>query len=213
VLVKNSFAYVFWQGNNRLSQGTDKLCVDSQAAGRLTNVLDPAAATFEARRARDAAVAVNVALSDGDLQELRSLPSEIERMDWFGRRIRAELCADPVHYCRMCGRRLLLWFWFDDTNPRSYLWHYRASYLGLALLALLGMAPIVRSGRTWAPLWLAAGLLTLIHVSIITSARFRIPLEMLLLAPAGIAVAQLASAVHASAPAGSMQFPRRRPIY
>lgn len=191
VFVKDSFGYVFWEGNNRASQGTDKLLVDAGEARKLGAALGLEDAQDAARSARALAVSVDTALSPEQLAEIAALPREIERMDWFGRLAWRELAADPTHYLRMCGRRLRSWLWFDETNPRSFLWHYRLSYLSLAAAAIVGLC----LGRRvdWRPILAPAAALTLVHVLIITSARFRIPLELLLLLPAGHAAAALLS--------------------
>jgi uncharacterized membrane protein len=81
--------------------------------------------------------------------------------------------------------------WFDPTNPRSYVAAYRVPYLVLALLAIVGFVLMFRA-RAWPAqggIWVAAvGGLYLVHTLIITSARFRLPIEALLLLPAAYAV-------------------------
>ena len=77
------------------------------------------------------------------------------------------------------------------SNPRSYLPGYRYPYLILAGLGWAGLIVSRRSGGDWTPVYLAMGALTLVHVLIITSARFRIPMELLLI-PAAAAAGELA---------------------
>lgn len=185
VPIKDSFFYVFWQGNNAVSQGTDKLLVADADAEQLAATYNPLRGNQVALAARRRAVSVNCCLSDAFIVELQRLPSEIERMDRFRALAVQDLAQQPGHYLALCGRRLYSWIWFDPTNPRSYLWVYRLGYALLVLLALPGLwllGPI----RRWLPLVLAATALTAVHVLVITSARFRLPLELLLLLPAGL---------------------------
>lgn len=195
--VKNSMPYVFWQGNTLQSAGTDKLLVDESqslevAAASVRNSM--AASESARRRSRS----VNeVALSEADLRELAALPNEAARMDWFGRRIRAELAANPLHYFQMCGARLVHWLWFDATNPKSNVLGYRISYLTLASSALLGL---LFAARWMSPLLAVAAVLTLFHILVITSARFRVCLELLMIPLAAHGVlASIAAVSRASA--------------
>ncbi len=185
VLIKDSFWYVFWQGNNSASVGTDKLLVDADSANRLLNTLSPESGHSAALATRARAISVNGVLTANDVAELFALPTEIERMDWFKRRITAELSANPMQYLNRCYNRLLIWLWFDPTNPRSFLWHYRASYLGLILLAGLGLLH-QRARSITGLLALVWCTLAVVHVLMITSARFRILAELLLLLHASL---------------------------
>jgi len=173
--IKNSFPYVFWQGNTLLSVGTDKLLVEDLDRQRLRSA-SVAMIAGEIDGARKRSRSINdVALTERDLLNLAALPDETARMDWFGNRIRAELVAHPWHYPRMCLVRLRQWVWFDETNPKSVALPYRVSYLIFAAGAAAGIA------MSWRRVWpyLAAGIaLTLVHVLVITSARFRISFEL-----------------------------------
>lgn len=188
ILIKDSFWYVFWQGNNPASAGTDKLPVAVADANELRSTLDLNAAAKSATAARRQSQSVDSTLTVKQLRTLENLPTEIERMDQFRNWIVESLRSDPSHYFGMCIKRLRIWFWFDDTNPRSYLWHYRLSYLGLLAMAIPSFSRIWKNRIEWMPVLLAAAALTAVHVSIITSARFRIPLELLLLLPAALSV-------------------------
>jgi hypothetical protein len=185
--VKNSLPYVFWQGNTLLSSGTDKIPVDAVQASHVSSAaIRTALATAEASRRRS--VSVNdVALTEADLRELAALPNEAARMDWFWRRVRSELASNPLHYPHMCLVRLKHWLWFDETNPKSFVPVYRLSYLALLGAALVGL--LVRS-RALTPFLWAALALTLVHVMIITSARFRVCFELLLIPVAANAIWQ-----------------------
>jgi hypothetical protein len=175
--IKNSFPYVFWQGNTLLSAGTDKLLVEDSDRQRVRSAgLATIAGELDGARKRSRSIN-DVALTERDLIELAALPDETARMDWFGKRIRAELLAHPWHYPRMCLVRLRQWVWFDETNPKSVALPYRVSYLIFAAGAAAGIA------MSWRRVWpyLSAGIaLTLVHVVVITSARFRIGFELTL---------------------------------
>ncbi len=189
--VKSSFAYVAWQGNHRGGSGTDKVEVpaDVQRAlawraggGRGTEAL--------LETARRQAVSVDAALTAADSAELLALPDEGARMRWFGTRLRAELTADPAAYLGVSARRLGMLAWFDPTNPRSFVLAYRLPYLVLAAFALAGVVLLARHGApSGFGYWTAAALgLVVVHTLIITSARFRLPLEALYLLPAALAL-------------------------
>jgi hypothetical protein len=149
---------------------------------------NPVSANELAFASRARAISVNSHLSESFIAELQRLPREIDRMARFRQLVWDELRAEPGNYVRLCGRRLVYWVWFDATNPRSYLWHYRVSYLLLLGLALGGTALACRRWRGWLPIWLAVLALTAVHVLVITSARFRIPMELLLMPAAGVAM-------------------------
>jgi hypothetical protein len=99
-------------------------------------------------------------------------------MDWFGTRISAELASHPSHYSRMCLARLKQWVWFDVTNPKSFVPAYQMSYLALATGSLLGL---LAGPRRLVPLILVALALSSVHVFVITSARFRVCLELVMI--------------------------------
>jgi hypothetical protein len=183
VLVKDSFWYVFWQGNNAVSVGTDKLPVAGSEALSLVDRWNPFAADAAAFASRARSESVNVTLTPADVEALFARPTEIERMDWFRDRIRAELAEDPGRYWRLCWRRLGMWVGFDDTNPRSFLPLYRLGWFALAAMSVVG-AGFAAGRAAWLAILAPALALTAVHVLVITSARFRIPLELLLLLPA-----------------------------
>lgn len=180
VFIKDSLPFVFWQGNNAGSMGTDKLLPGD--TGNIDWIFDPRAANQQAFALRSQAISVNSILPPAFIAKLQSLPTEIERMDEFRNLAVDALRTHPIGYLTNCVRRAWYLVWFDPTNPRSYLWHYRIGYLALLVLALGGMS---KGKVNSPPLWLAAVTLVTVHVLIITSARFRIPLELLLLFPAG----------------------------
>jgi hypothetical protein len=190
--VKSTFWYVFWQGNHLGASGTDKVRVDP-GLGRELARLGPSGRSLELLldQARAQAVSVDESLTEGELRELRGLPSEAARVRWFRERILEDLAADPGHYLRISVRRLWMLLWFDDTNPRSFVLAYRLPYLLLLALAVGGMTLLVRRRALHRGFgyWVAVvGSLLLVHTLVITSARFRLPLEVLYLLPAAFAV-------------------------
>lgn len=185
--IKNSFPYVFWQGNTLLSAGTDKLLVDDLELSPLRGVgVSAAASNAESARRRSRSVN-EIALTIDDLHQLAALPNEARRMDWFGRRIRAELTANPMHYPRMCLKRLEQWLWFDDTNPKSFVGAYRLSYITLLAGTVIGL--IASTARRRSPFVWAAFALSFVHVLVITSARFRVCFELLMVPHFAIGIA------------------------
>jgi hypothetical protein len=176
--VKNSLPYVFWQGNTLLSAGTDKLLVEESAIDEVRqSTLHAELESAEAARKRSRSVN-DVGLSERDLRELAALPNEAARMDWFAVRIKSELASTPSHYPAMCLTRLKHWLLFDETNPKSFVSSYRASYLTLAATAVIGL---LWAPRRFTPFLLTAFALSAVHVLIITSARFRVCLELLMI--------------------------------
>jgi len=108
--------------------------------------------------------------------------------------VNRDLSENPRNYLRMCGVRLGQMLWFDPTNPRAYVLSYRLSYLTLLVLATVGvgLSMTLRRPSYWQmPLLAGLGILVF-HVLTITSARFRLPIEALLLLPAGLVFAVLA---------------------
>lgn len=186
--IKSSFWYVFWQGNNRRSFGTDKLPPEPADSAEVQRAADPKAAWQRAIELRRRSRSVDSTLSTEQLRHLTALSSEMERMDQFRTWIFAELRDKPIHYLAMCGKRLRKWVWFDETNPRSLVWPYVTSYLCLLALAMPALPTVWRRRWDWAPVIAAALALSAVHIAIIVSARFRVPIEMLLLMPAGVTV-------------------------
>jgi len=139
--------------------------------------------------ARHQAVSVDSALRPEQVERLRALPTEIDKMDFF-RALSLEILKDhPGHYLRMCWERLVQTLWFDPTNPRSFVMAYRLPYVVLASLALLGI--VLASVRRTA-YWLTAAAfpfgLFAVFISVVTSARFRLMIEAACLLPAAFAL-------------------------
>jgi hypothetical protein len=180
VAIKSTFGYAFWQGNCALSEGTDKVRRESiepilrrgQAASSLSGLNR---ALWEARH--EAGYLDDIALTKADYRRLGSV-SEPQRSRILFRRALADLAADPWRYPRLCLRRLRYFVLFDETNPKARVLVYRASHLGLTLLALGGLllaAPATR--KRLMPTIATALAITLFHTLTIVSARFHIPLE------------------------------------
>jgi hypothetical protein len=91
----------------------------------------------------------------------------------------------PWHYLRMCGKRAFKLVWFDFTNPHSFTLQYRLSYVLLLLLAVMGVAANVpHPPRQLLVPAIMTLTVALVHVLVIMSARFRLPLEGMMLLPA-----------------------------
>lgn len=208
IFIKDSLPFVFWQGNCAASLGTDKLIVQPEQTQQLTAVWNPFQANRHAFAARLEAVGVNSSLPVAFIDELQSLTTEIARMDRFRDLSAALLTEEPLHYVGGCLRRVWYLLWFDLTNPRSYLWHYRISYLMLLALAAPTLCQ-TKHWRTLTPVLLVAGSLAIVHVLVITSARFRIPFELLLLYPAGLTILAVHFRMASSIDATPLQLPSR----
>lgn len=192
MFVKDSFGYVLWQGNTRASMGTDKLRLEPAQLSAIGAADSFGSAVEAAHRVRQGAVSVNASLPHEFIEHLWTLPTEIARMDAFGDRIARELRRNPGQYLEKCLLRARQWIWFDETNPNARLWPYRVYYVLLASLALMGAWIERRAWSAYAPLYVAASVLTAVHVLVITSARFRVPLELLLIPLAAAALRRTA---------------------
>jgi hypothetical protein len=191
--VKGSFSYVAWQGNHVGASGTDKREVQGPTARALAWRVGGADLEAHLDSARMQAVSVDVILSAEDSAAIRALPSEQARMGWFRDQLRAELAAAPAQYVRVVLKRAKMLVWFDPTNPRSFVAAYRVPWLLLAALAMAGWLWWRREERTAGyAMWVAAlaGLVT-VHLLVIMSARFRLPIEALLLLPATFALTRV----------------------
>lgn len=178
VFVKSTFGYAFWQGNNRLSSGTDKVVRNSVR----TELADTSGGLAELHeklwRARHEAGCVDdIALSADQKKELGRLP-EAERSAELMRRARADLAAEPGRYSKLCQRRLKYYLWFDDTNPKTATTFYRIPHAGLTLGAIAGLVLMRNSQRRkMAFLIIAFVLVAAFHALTITAPRFHLPWE------------------------------------
>jgi hypothetical protein len=181
VAIKSTFGYAFWQGNCALSEGTDKVVRPSveRSLGQVDRDLRGRNARLWAAR-HAAGYLDDIALTADDYRALARV-SEPERSRRLFRRALDELGTDPGRYPRLCARRLRYFLLFDETNPKTRTMVYRASHLGLTLLAALGLVlSRPEDRRRLAPTILTAALISTFHTLTIISARFHIPLEPLL---------------------------------
>lgn len=191
VFIKSTFGYAFWQGNNRLSLGTDKLPDPNNAQpGEVEDVGNLANVHQAMARARLSMLYIDdVALSRAELARLGAL-SEPARSRWLFRQAIAELT--PARYAELCARRLSYFLLFDATNPKAAHPVYRmATLVWLALLALGAVALRRDLSRLW-PLAAIALAVTLFHALTITAPRFRLPIELLTYLWCGAGLAALA---------------------
>lgn len=193
VFVKSTFWYAFWQGNHEQATGTDKLLPADAVREQLAWARGGASLEDVMNQARSQAISVDSHLSSDELAAIRALPTEVEKVDHFKRLSLRELVENPGHYVRLCLTRLGQMLWFDPTNPRAYVLSYRASYLLLASLSLVGIAISWRKPplRQWQLPAAAVIALLIFHSLAITSARFRLPIEALIALPAGVTLATL----------------------
>jgi hypothetical protein len=181
VPIKSSFGYAFWQGNCALSMGTDKVVrasVEAKLNHRSTSLRDLNATLWEARH--EAGYLDDIALDASDYRELAAV-SEPERSRKLFRRALLDLQAEPGRYSRLCLRRIKYFVFFDETNPKTRSTIYRASHLGLTVLAAVGLLLAkAEVRRRLGPTLLTAGLIAAFHALTIVSARFHVPIEPLM---------------------------------
>ena len=201
VAIKSTFGYAFWQGNCRLSEGTDKVrrasveaierggpsSLDLRRLSGLNRVL------WEARH--EAGYIDDIALTPADKKWLGRF-SEPERSRILFRRALAELAADPWRYPLLCLRRLRYFVLFDETNPKSRPMVYRVPHAGLTVLAIAGLVLAGPAGRRrlW-PTIAVAGAIAIFHTLTIVSARFHIPIEPLMAIWSAAALTRWATAL------------------
>lgn len=196
VPIKSTFGYAFWQGNCSITEGTDKVVRPSvdrilEAPGASSDLATYNQTLWRARH--EAGYIDDIAFTNEFKAYLGTLP-EPERSRVLLRSVLGEIRADPVRYVRLCARRMQYFWLFDESNPRTRDPLYRASHLGLSLLAVFGLAlatPAAR--RRLAPLVITALALAVFHSLTIVSARFHIPIEPLMAVWAGAGVAGLAA--------------------
>lgn len=177
VFIKSTFGYAFWQGNTPGSWGTDKIPTTSAETLRNDHdgtLADVNRALWAARH--ETLYIDDVMLNDKDYRMLGQL-SEPERSRLLGRRAWESVVDDPGRYLGLCLRRLGYFLVFDQTNPKAANRLYRIATTVWLVLAFVGL--LVSHGR-WNKLWptyAIFALVTLFHTLVITSVRFRIPLE------------------------------------
>ena len=191
VFIKSTFGYAFWQGNNPFSWGTDKIPTQSAEKSRLEHdgtLADVDRALWRARL--DTLYIDDVVLTPTDYEQLAAL-SEPDRSRLLGRRALDYVRSDPVSYGRLCLRRLQYFLLFDETNPKAANRIYRGATVVWLMLALIGLLVSRSRWRALWPTYAIFAVVTLFHTLVITSVRFRIPLEPLTFVWAAMAVAPL----------------------
>jgi hypothetical protein len=179
VFVKSTFGYAFWQGNNALSWGTDKIpkpTVAAAAEAHDGSFAGQHRALWEARH--ETLYIDDVLLKPSGYREFTGL-SEPDRSRLLGRRAWRYVVEAPQEYVRRCLRRLHYFLLWDETNPKAMSLAYRTSSAVWLALSAIGLLAARRQWRILAPSMLVFCVVTLFHVLTITSSRFRIPLESL----------------------------------
>ncbi len=191
VFIKSTFGYALWQGNNSISWGTDKIPKPSVEILRQTHdgtLRGVDRALWEARH--ETLYIDDVLLKPTGYREFAGL-SEPQRSALLGRRAWQFIRENPGHYARLCLKRLRYFLLFDETNPKATHQLYRVATSTWLVLATLGLA--VSAGQ-WRRLWPTYAIflvVTAFHTLVITSVRFRIPVEPLSFVWAAAAVAPL----------------------
>ena len=192
VPIKSTFGYAFWQGNNPISWGTDKIPKSSAEVLRVEHdgtLRGMDRALWEARH--ETLYIDDVVLKPAGYREFAGL-SEPQRSRLLGRRAWRFVRDNPARYGRLCLRRLRYFLLFDETNPKAANRLYRISTVAWLVLALIGLS--ISRGR-WRELWPTYAIfavVALFHSLVIVSVRFRIPVEPVTFVWAATAVAPLA---------------------
>jgi len=177
VFIKSTFGYAFWQGNNPSSWGTDKIPQPSAEGLRLDHngsLADMDRALWEARH--ETVYIDDVLLRPTGYGEFAGL-SEPARCRLLGRRAVEFIRTHPARYAGLCLQRLRYFLLFDETNPKASNRIYRAATVVWLVLALVGLLVSRDRWRRLWPTYAIFALVTLFHALVITSVRFRIPLE------------------------------------
>jgi hypothetical protein len=192
VPIKSTFGYAFWQGNNPVSWGTDKIPKTSAEALRLTHDGSLAGMDRALWAARHETLYIDdVLLKPTGYREFAGL-SEPERSRLLGQRAWRFVRANPAQYARLCLRRLQYFLLFDETNPKAANRLYRISTVVWLVLALIGLSISRSRWRALWPTYAIFSVVVLFHSLVIVSARFRIPVEPMTFVWAATAVAPLA---------------------
>jgi hypothetical protein len=179
VFVKDTFGYAFWQGNNALSWGTDKIPKPEAAAIAAAHDGTPAAINRALWEARHETLYIDdVLLKPTGYAEFAGL-TEPARSRLLGRQAWDYVRAEPAAYVERCFRRLRYFLLWDETNPKAMHWAYRASSAAWLSLAAIGLLAARKQWRVLAPSMFAFAAILAFHTLTITSARFRIPIEPL----------------------------------
>jgi hypothetical protein len=179
VFIKSTFGYAFWQGNNPASCGTDKIPKASAQNALRNNDGTLAGIDQSMWEARHETIYIDdLLLKPGGYRPFLGL-SEPQRSRLLGRQAWEFIRSNPAAYGRLCLRRLRYFLLFDETNPKAASRIYRLATVAWLVLAGVGLlATLGRWRRLW-PTYALFALVTLFHTLVITSARFRFPIEPL----------------------------------
>ncbi|MHB1033184.1 MAG: ArnT family glycosyltransferase [Pirellulales bacterium] len=181
VFIKSTFGYAFWQGNNPASWGTDKIPKPSADALRQSHDGTPAGVDRAMWAARHETLYIDdVLLKPTGYREFAGL-GEPARSRLLGRRAWEFIRAEPARYLGLCLQRLRYFVLFDETNPKAANLVYRLSTLAWLGMVLAGAISLRADWRRLAPIYAVCAAVTAFHALTIVSARFRIPIEPLLL--------------------------------
>jgi hypothetical protein len=179
VFIKSTFGYAFWQANNPVSWGTDKIPQPSAETTRLAHDGTLAGAHRAVNEARLQTIYIDdLLLAPGGFREFQGL-SEPARSRLLSARAWDFIRNEPARYLSLCLRRLRYFLLFDETNPKAANAVYRAStvvWLAMSLIGVLALRP--QWPRLW-PTLAIFGAVMAFHSLTIVSARFRIPVEPL----------------------------------
>ena len=203
VFVKSSFGYALWQGNNPMSWGTDKIPKPSSEQLRLDHDGTLAGVNRALWEARHETLYIDdVLLKPTGYREFVGL-NEPGRSRLLAGRALEFIRHDPARYGRLCINRLRYFFLFDDTNPKAANRIYRWSTIIWLVLASVGLSTSLGRWREFWPGYAVFFAVAVFHALVITSVRFRIPIEPLSFvwaaAAIGPAAARLASRLQAGA--------------
>ena len=179
VFIKLTFGYAFWQGNNPASWGTDKI-PKASAQQALRNHDGTLAgidrAMWEARH--ETIYIDDLLLKPGGYRPFVGL-SEPQRSRLLGRQAWEFIRGNPAAYARLCLVRLRYFLLFDETNPKAASRIYRLATVAWLVLSGVGLLATLGRWRQLWPTYAIFALVTLFHTLVITSVRFRIPIEPL----------------------------------
>lgn len=179
VFVKSTFGYAFWQGNNSVSWGTDKIPKTSDEMLRNAHDGTLAGRHQALWNARHETLYIDdVLLKPMGYRDFAGL-TEPARSRLLGREAARFITAEPGRYLQLCLRRLRYFLLFDETNPKARNRLYRLTTVAWLSSVCVGLVLLRSRWRTLCPLAGAFVSVTLFHVLTITSARFRIPIEPL----------------------------------
>ncbi len=124
-----------------------------------------------------------------------AIPDELEQQRKFYRLAIDYIEANPGAFFRVAAKKFLRFWNFvpnaTEFKARSYSLVSAASFGPVLLLALACALRWWRRWRSFAPIYLLIGYFTLLHVVVIASLRYRLPIEPLLIVMAAGLLAEL----------------------